>query len=218
MHSESEDQGGSDQEPVPIVFEGEGGALVIMMVDKSMEPLVRKAASGGTARVLAAWDYTNFVAVWCDLAVVDPTLMSEQEWGCLCELFGSYVDVQFKMLLVKPSPHKATLPARNVVNAPAGFTSDYLKGQMLRAGRPPKSKAVWEKKERQIVRLMYMLKCLDASELRIRDVAERFEVSPRTVQRDLEVLLMAEYPIQDASEPGTYRFPKGYKSHNAYNQ
>ena len=218
MESQSENQDGSDQEPIPIVFEGDGGAAVIMMVDAGMEPLVREAASGGAARVLAAWDYTNFIAVWCDLAVVDPTLLSEQEWGCLCDLFGSYVDVQFKMLLVKPSPHKAGLPGRNVVHAPAELSVDYLREQMLKATKPPKSKAVWEKRERQIVRLMYMLKCLDASELRMRDVAERFEVSLRTAQRDLEVLLMADYPIQDGSEPGTYRFPQGYKAHHAYNQ
>lgn len=104
------------------------------------------------------------------------------------------------------------------MHAPAELSVDYLREQMLKATKPPKSKAVWEKRERQIVRLMYMLKCLDASELRMRDVAERFEVSLRTAQRDLEVLLMADYPIQDGSEPGTYRFPQGYKAHHAYNQ
>jgi DNA-binding phage protein len=125
MERQSENQDGGDQKPIPIVFDGDSGAAVIMMVDASMEPLVRAAASGGSARVLAAWDYTNFIAVWCDLAIVDPTRLSEQEWCCLCELFSSYVDVQFKMLLVKPSPYKASLPGRNVVHAPAELSVDY---------------------------------------------------------------------------------------------
>ena len=37
-----------------------------------------------------------------------------------------------------------------------------------------------------------------------------------TVQRDLEVLLMAGYMIIDGPEPGTYAFPKGYKAHHAF--
>jgi predicted DNA-binding transcriptional regulator YafY len=63
---------------------------------------------------------------------------------------------------------------------------------------------------------MFMLKLLDESVLRLRDVTDRFEVSLRTVQRDLEVLLMAGYMIIDGPEPGTYTFPKGYKAHHAF--
>jgi len=179
---------------------------------------VREAASGGVARILSAWDYTNFLAIWCDLAVTDPTLLSEAQWNCLCEVFGSYVDVQFKMVLVKASPYAAKLPSRNVVSAQEELTVTSLRELMRRAAQTPKSKAVWEKRERQIVRLMVMLKSLETSELRMRDIVERFDISPRTAQRDLEVLLMADYPIQDGSEPGTYVFPKGYKAHQVYNQ
>jgi len=207
-----------DEELAPIVYEGDGRAVVIMLVGDELKPVVREAASGGVARILSAWDYTNFLAIWCDLAVTDPTLLSEAQWNCLCEVFGSYVDVQFKMVLVKASPYAAKLPSRNVVSAQEELTVTSLRELMRRAAQTPKSKAVWEKRERQIVRLMVMLKSLETSELRMRDIVERFDISPRTAQRDLEVLLMADYPIQDGSEPGTYVFPKGYKAHQVYNQ
>lgn len=206
----------TEEHCVPIVFEGDGKAAVIMQVDDATRALVRKAAAGGVARLLTAWDYTNFIAVWCDLAVLDPTLLHEEEWCALCELFGSYVDVQFRMLLVNPSPYAAKLPNRNVIHAPVPLTAEYLRGQMVRAAKPPQPKESWEKRERQIVRLMFMLKLLDESVLRLRDVTDRFEVSLRTVQRDLEVLLMAGYIIVDGPEPGTYAFPKGYKAHHAF--
>ena len=206
----------SEEQHIPIVFEGDGQAAVIMQVDEATQKLVREAAASGAGRTLTAWDYTNFIAVWCDLAVLDPTLLREEEWCALCELFGSYVDVQFRMLLVKPSPYAAKLPNRNVIHAPVPLTAGYLRDQMLRAAKPPQPKAAWEKRERQIVRLMFMLKRLDDSVLRLHDVTDRFEVSLRTVQRDLEVLLMAGYIIIDGPEPGTYAFPKGYKAHDAF--
>ena len=206
----------SEAQAVPIVFEGDGKAAVIMQVNDATKALVREAAAGGVARILTAWDYTNFIAVWCDLAVLDPTLLSEDEWCALCELFGSYVDVQFRMILVKPSPYEAKLPNRNVIHAPTPLTAEYLRGQMVRAAKPSQTKETWEKRERQIVRLMFMLKRLDESVLRLRDVTDRFEVSLRTVQRDVEVLLMAGYIIIDGPEPGTYAFPKGYKAHHAF--
>lgn len=215
MDQASASQEGTEQEAVPIVFDGDGPAAVIMQVDDATKALVREAAAGGVARTLTAWDYTNFIAIWCDLAVVDPTLLSEEAWNVLCDLYGSYVDVEFRMLLVQPCPYAAKLPTRNVIHAPAPLTVGYLRDQMVRAAKPPQSKAVWEKRERQIVRLMFMIKCLDDTGLRLRDVMNRFEVSLRTAQRDLEVLLMAGYLIEDGAEPGTYLFPKGYKAHDA---
>lgn len=208
------DESGADY--VPIVFEGAGHAAVIMQVDDTTKAVVREAAAGGVARTLTAWHYTNFMAVWCDLAIVDPTLLDEDEWTTLCGLFGSYVDVHFRMLLVKPSPYAAKLPTRNVIHASSELTVEYLRDQMIRAAKPPQAKAPWEKRERQIIRLMFMLKCLDDSVLRLRAVMSRFEVSLRTVQRDLEVLLLAGYIIIDGPEPGTYVFPKGYKAYHAF--
>lgn len=201
---------------IPVQYFGEGRAAVMMLVTDDIKAMIYQAASSGVARVLEVWDYTNILAIGCDLAIVDPTLLDEEEWNTLCEVYESYVDVGFKMLLVKPSSYKSTMPARNVTRAPAELTVEYLRQQMCRAARVPKSKAIWEKRVRQIVRMMYMLQCLDTSELRLRDVAERFEVSVRTIQRDLDVLLAADFTIEDGDKPGTYRFPKGYKAYQAY--
>lgn len=216
MEHQVDSENSSRTEVTPIVYQGEGHAAVMMLVGDGAKSLVYDAASGGVARTLEAWHYTNILAIGCDVVVLDPTLLSEEEWDCLCEVYGSYVDVEFRMLLVKPSPYKATMPSRNVIHAPPVLTVQFLRDQMVRAARVPRSKTIWAKKERQIQRLMYMLHCLDTSTLRLRDVAERFGISLRTAQRDLEVLLMADYVILDGAEPGTYLFPKGYKAYNAF--
>lgn len=201
---------------VSVRFKGEGRASVIMLVDDKTKKLVYEAAAGGVARTFEIWDSTNILAMGCDLAIVDPTLLEEAEWNILCEAYESYIDTQFKMLLVRSNPYKAEMPRRNVINAGCEITVSYLNEQILRASRAPKSQEVWRKKERQISRLMYMLHCLDSSGLRLRDVADRFDITMRTVQRDLEVLLAADYFIEDGDEPGTYRFPAGYRSYCAH--
>lgn len=211
MHSD-EKQG----ELCPVTYSGEGAAAVMVLVPDEMKAMVYEAASEGVAKTLSVWDYTNILAIGCDLAIVDPTLLAEEEWDCLCDVYNSYVDVDFRMLLVKPSPYTSQMPTRNAIKSPTELTVAFLGEQMLRVARPRKSKAVCDKKEPQIHRFMYMLHCLDTSTLSLRDVAERFGVSLRTVQRDLEVLCMADYVIEPVGEPGVYKFPKGYRSHHAY--
>lgn len=198
-----------------IEFEGTGRACVILLVGDDVRPTVYGAAHG-VARTLEAWHYTNIIAVGCDLAIVDPTLLDEEAWDTLCDTYSSYVDVDFKMLLVKSSPHKPEMPRRNLVNAPAEITSEFLREQMIRAGRPSNARKAWHKKEPRMHRMMYMLYRLDTSVLRLRDVAERFDVSLRTVQRDFQILLAGDYPIVDGDEPGTYKLPKGCKTHDMY--
>ncbi len=200
-------------ELTPVVFEGEGKASVLMLAGAETAALVKEAALGGFGRVFTAASYTDVLAIGCDLAVLDPALLSEQEWNCLCEVYGSYVDIEFRVLLVKPSPFKMKLPGRNVIKPPAEMDVSFLRGTMIRAARRKEGRDACEKRERQIVRMMHMLRLLDSGGLRVRDVAAHFEVSPRTVQRDLEVLAMAGYPVQDGVEPGTYVFPKGARSY-----
>ena len=198
----------------PIVFEGDGGVRVLMLVGNDLAQLVREAASGGTGRIYAASGYTDVLAIGCDLAVVDPTILAEREWNCLCEVYSAYVDVEFRILLIRPSHYEKAFPERNAIQAPVALSVAFVRGVMLRAAARCARKAACEKRERQIVRLMHMLRRLDSGGLRIRDVAAHFEVSVRTIQRDLEVLAMAGYPIRDGAESGTYVFPKGVRSIN----
>jgi predicted DNA-binding transcriptional regulator YafY len=64
---------------------------------------------------------------------------------------------------------------------------------------------------------MYMLRQLEtASPLRLKTVAREFETSVRTIQRDLNVLLMAGHPIGGPDETGGYQLPDGYKPYSIY--
>lgn len=77
------------------------------------------------------------------------------------------------------------------------------------SARSSSAEAQWKKSEPRITRLLYMARRLDLGPLRLRDVAEHFEVSLRTVQRDMDVLLCSDWPIQETDEPGVYRMAGG---------
>jgi len=190
-------------------------ATVLLVGNDDQSRMIRRVARG-IARVIEVSDYRDVLVMASDLVIIDPALFSEGDWETLCDTYGSYVDVWFKLLLLSPSPYKAEMPKRNLISVPPEVTPEFLRQQMVIAGTPPKSRLVWQKKEPQMRRLMYMLYRLEHSVLRLKDVAEHFDVSQRTVQRDFQVLMSGDYIILDGEEPGTYTFPKGYKAHEAY--
>jgi len=64
--------------------------------------------------------------------------------------------------------------------------------------------------DRRIFRLFYILNKLDSSKtVSTRELAEEFNVSLRTVQRDLEILYMTGFLISSPKR-GFYQFEKGY--------
>lgn len=64
--------------------------------------------------------------------------------------------------------------------------------------------------DKKIFRLMYMLNKLDTgSKISTRDLANEFNVSPRTVQRDIQLLDIAQFPLVSI-EKGQYSFQKGF--------
>jgi predicted DNA-binding transcriptional regulator YafY len=64
--------------------------------------------------------------------------------------------------------------------------------------------------DKKIFRLMYMLNKLDTgSKISTQDLASEFNVSPRTVQRDIQLLDIAQFPLAPM-EKGQYSFQKGF--------
>jgi len=62
----------------------------------------------------------------------------------------------------------------------------------------------------KIFRLMYILNKLDAgSQISTQDLAKEFNVSPRTVQRDIQLIDIAQFPLT-TMEKGQYSFQKGF--------
>jgi predicted DNA-binding transcriptional regulator YafY len=62
----------------------------------------------------------------------------------------------------------------------------------------------------KIFRLMYILNKLDAgSQIATQDLAKEFNVSPRTVQRDIQLIDIAQFPLT-TMEKGQYSFQKGF--------
>ena len=62
--------------------------------------------------------------------------------------------------------------------------------------------------ENKISRLLYILNCLDKGEVRLKTLADEMDVSLRSVQRYMQTIQDAEFPIYD-TRPGVYAFMEG---------
>lgn len=161
---------------------------------------------------------TDLVAVGAVVAIVDPSLVGAKAWTDLRGWLEEMDDPHTKILLVGPSPHPEKLPAKNLVRPPREIDRSFVRLLLVHQRSTfERRRRVFEKKERQIIRLMFMLARLDMSPpLRLRDVAREFAVTRRTVQRDLEVLMMAGYPVVEEGEAGRYVFAGKFKSYQRY--
>jgi len=197
---------------------GFGGVVLLVSNDDELRDVVMEAAARNNVGVCDYTHISNFIAIGCFLAVVDPRMISPGDWANLCEWLREINLYGLKILLVRPSVHSAQIPKRYLLGAPEILDYEILKFLILRLRRALQGRlAVQDKKERQIRRLMYILYRLDTtSRIRVRDVVEEFSVTPRTVQRDLEALSMAGYVILETEEQGVYRFPEDYKVYEPY--
>lgn len=193
------------------LYTGAGPLGVMYLTDEATSATVVEAAAG-VARLFDAADWTALIAVGHDLAVVCPSVIDEDDWGTLCDFMASMVNVDFRVVLVGEQYAGASLPRRNVATSLPVATVKNLRAEFARAAEGRTHQAQWQRAEPRIVRLLDMIRRLDQGQLRLRDVADRFEISLRTVQRDLDVLLCSDWPIQEADEPGVYQFLEGWHS------
>lgn len=63
--------------------------------------------------------------------------------------------------------------------------------------------------ENKITRLLYLLNCLDKGEVNLKEVAEDMNISLRSVQRYIQTIDEADFPIYDV-RPGVYAFVEGF--------
>ena len=63
--------------------------------------------------------------------------------------------------------------------------------------------------ENKIERILYILNCLDKGEVCLKDLAQEMNVSLRSVQRYIQTIDDADFPIYDV-RPGVYAFTEGF--------
>jgi len=150
------------------------------------------------------------------LTIIDPQNHSKDDMSGLSQWITEWNTPHCKVLLI--SEHEAlNFPARNLVRRPKTLDNDYLKFLILRTRSKIRGmKAKWERTERRIVRLMYMVRLFDCDiPFKVSEIASEFDVSKRTIQRDISVLEMANYPILRDSN-NSYSVPIGYKLYEHY--
>lgn len=179
--------------------------LVLMQNGADKETALSAAKECG----VEVWDTecaTDLIGAPYFLALVDPGQIAGRDWSEFCEYLADASDTETRILLTQPRHHYAdTLPKSNAV-ALADAEHASLKFLMLRLRAATERRhAVWERAERRIVRILWMVRELQGPEgLRLRHASREFGVTVRTIQRDLEVLMMAGYAVGDGAGRGTY--------------
>ena len=192
--------------------------VVIYLDPADLLEEIKQAAVKAGICLYVAQCAIDLVAVPCFLSIVNPALLSADEWQLVCDVHQEASDHDNKFLLTRPSPHKAVLPVHNRITTPPKIDENFLKFLFLRLrATVARQRAIHEKTERRMLRLMYVLRQLEVQQsLRLQDVAHTFETSLRTVQRDLQLLIMAGHPIDGPDKTGAYRFPKNYRAYEIY--
>ena len=192
--------------------------VLVLLQPGPLNDLVGLVVQEQKAKIWKVRHTTDLVAVGCLLAIVDPSLVGKKEWEDLCGWYEEMDDPGMKVLLTSPPNHKAKLLAKNIIKTPKKIDKTFLKLLIVhQRSTIERRKKIFEKKERQIVRLMYALSKLDQGHsIRVGDIAKEFQVTRRTILRDMELFMMAGYPIEPTGRPGEYRFVENFKSYQCY--
>jgi len=204
--------------PKPHQYYDYMSTVLVKLDDGPLRDSVIKVAESEGFKVYEVEVWQDVVAVPAFLAVVNPDLFPAKEWKEICGWYREMADPDKKVFLTKKSLHSSKLPAGNLIKRPKKVDDYFIKFMMAKtkATRRRREKR-YEKKENQIVRLVYMIHQLENGKtVRLANVAEKFGVSLRTVQRDLQVLEMAYVPIVDGKHPGSYKLVEGTTFYDRY--
>ena len=190
---------------------------LVLLPPGSLLKAVEKAATAAKVTLYRVKHDTDLIAIPSFLTILDPSLVSKTGWDQFIDFLAEVGDNAYKVVLTAPGSHRRTLPCCNLISTPGTIDWSFLKFLLLRMrATVARRRRVFEKKERQILRILWMLRLLDrGKEVALRDVATEFDTSLRTVQRDVELIFMAGWPLEPAAK-GTYRFPKNFRAHQLY--
>ncbi len=183
--------------------------------ERRIEELSQLCESLDTELLLVE-DGTDILAFGSFLNIINPNLLSDGEKTMLKSYLDDIEDSSKKFLLIdKSSPD--FIPARNRVKLPEIVTEEFLKFLILKTRSTYKRRRqIWEKTERRIVRLIYMMRILDSgNSFKTSEIAKEFSVSIRTIQRDLEILEMSGAPIMN-DKRGKHWLPGDFRIYEFY--
>ena len=194
----------------------EANTVLILDDDEERVSLVDELCRSLNSKLCWAEDSTDILATPSFLNIINPGLLSDQEKAMLKSFLDDIQDNSWKFLLTDKSEPEF-IPPRNRIKHPETITDDFLKFLILKTRSTYKRRRkIWEKTERRIVRLIYMMRILDSgNSFSTAEIAKEFSVSKRTIQRDIEVLEMGGCPIMRDNRgkhwlPGDFRIYEFY--------
>ncbi len=201
-----------------INFDGFSNENTIIIWDNNETriELIQKQCHLLKVNLFLAEQFEDIVAIPSFLSIINPSMLSETEWNTLGNFLAEIDDNSYKFLLTDSSEQQQ-IPRNNLITTPESLTENFIKFLILKTRSTYKRRrGIWEKTERRIVRLIYILRILDSGKsFKTADIAKEFSISKRTVQRDIEVLEMGGFPIFN-NKRGKYWLPEGFRVYEFY--
>jgi len=190
--------------------------VIIWSEDTDLLNMVFDQCRALNVKLCRAEQVEDVLAVRAFLNIIDRGLLSDRDLDILRSFLEDIDDASWKVLLTGASV-SSELPGKNLIRMPERLTDDFIKFLILKTRSTYKRRrAIWEKTERRIVRLVYMMRILESGRsFLLRNIAKEFDVSLRTVQRDMEVLEMGGFPIM-TDKKGSYRLPEDFRIYDFY--
>jgi hypothetical protein len=112
--------------------------LILLPPDQLLD-LALTTVKSMNLKARVATHYLDLLSVQFCFAIVDPTLLSRQEWKSLREFYIKAKDYDRKVLLTQAPPEDCELPELNYVETPSLIDGTFLRG-LLSICAPPAGK------------------------------------------------------------------------------
>lgn len=190
--------------------------IVVHEHSKERIDKIRELSEKLKVKIWWAKCYQDILAVPSFLCIVNPQDISAKDWKELVSNVEELDDPNMKIYLTGEQ-RKPSLPAKFVVKPPAKESEDFLKFLLIKTrAKIERKKQNSDKAIRKITRLMFILRELDNGyPVKISKIAEKLEVAVRTIQRDIEILETAGYPLIQEKR-GEFCLPKKFRSYDLF--
>lgn len=193
---------------------GKDNTVIGYMISGNVRDLLRWACGELKILLYETDCSTDLIAIPSMLSVLDPSAMEPRALTEVMDWATDLEDPQYRILSTEAVTGLPEGLSKNAIAAPSCWSQDYPKFLLL------KLRAAVRRREhecraydRKLSRLVYVLREFDSKKkVNTRELANEFNVSIRTVQRDLELLQSLGECIDHDCASNTYTIPDGWTS------
>ena len=193
---------------------GRENTVIGCMIGGNVRDMLRQACGELKILLYETDCSTDLIAIPSMLSVVDPSAMEPRDLADVLDWVTDLEDPQYRILFTEAVTGLSNRLSRNVIAAPSCWSHDHFKFLLLKLRAASRRRAhECRTYDRKLFRLVYVLREFHSKKkVNTRELANEFNVSIRTVQRDLELLQSLGECIDYDCASNTYTIPDWWTS------